>query len=145
MLLKFHSKSIVCTFALLSFLVFFGNRTSGQNLIGYNYKEIRNYMKENRSDMSMNRVVNNVYKYMKFSDFAETQTILFFLTPDSLCSSVRVIFASNMLAEKIKELNTQFKKMNNDVWVDCHGGKNFLVKLTEDKWSCTITYESEKK
>jgi hypothetical protein len=144
MLSKFHSKSGLSIVALLSFLAFFGNNVSGQNLIGYNYKEIRNYMKENRSDMSMNRVVNNVYRYLKFSDYAETQTILFFLTPDSICSGVRVIFESTMVKEKVKELNSQFKKINDYAWIDNHSGKNYLVKLTEDKWSCTISYEPEK-
>jgi hypothetical protein len=144
MLLKFHRKRRIRLIALISFLMISGSMVSGQNLIGYNYKEIRNYMKEKMNDMSMSKVRNSVYSYLKYSDFAETQTILFFLTPDSLCSGVKVIFSSDMLSEKRKELDSQFKKIRNDNWIDSHGGEKYLVKLIEEKWTCTVTYEREK-
>jgi hypothetical protein len=116
----------------------------GQNLIGYKTMEIRNYMKENRKDMNFNTVRNSLYSYLKYTDAGDTQTILFFLAPDSVCTSVRVIFARGLKDEKKKELDSICKRVDNENWISSMGGKNYLVKLKEEQWTCTITYESEK-
>jgi hypothetical protein len=116
----------------------------GQNLIGYKTMEIRNYMKENRKDLNFNTVRNDLYSYLKYTDASDTQTILFFLAPDSVCTSVRVIFASGLKDEKMKELDSNYKRIDKENWICSTGGKNYLVKLKEEKWTCTITYESEK-
>jgi len=144
MLSRFLSTYKIRLVAIFSLMIFTVGLSSGQNLIGYNYREIRNYMKENRVDMTFNRVKNASFSYLKYSDFAETETILFFLTPDSLCSTVRVVFASNMLTDKRKEMDSLYKKTENDKWVDAHGGKQYKISLTKDQWSCTLTYEPEK-
>jgi hypothetical protein len=63
-----------------------------QNLIGLKDKEIRKYMKENHIDMNYNAVINSKFNYLKYSDNLENQTVLFFLNPDSICRSVRIIY-----------------------------------------------------
>jgi hypothetical protein len=120
------------------------NCASGQNLIGYNYMEIKMFMKENRRDMHFNNVKNSIFRYLKYSDNSDSQTILFFLTPDSVCNAVRVICENPMKPEKIQELDTSYKRIGNDKWIDNHDGKNYLIKLKEEKWSCSITIEPEK-
>ncbi len=74
----------------------------GQNLIGFSNSQIRRYMKENRRDMHFNTVRNSMFSYLKYSDNADSQTILFFLTPDSVCKGVRVICANSLKPEKIQ-------------------------------------------
>ncbi len=49
-----------------------------------------------------------------------------------------------MKPEKIKELNANYKRIGDDRWIDSHGGKNYLIKFRDEKWSCTITIEREK-
>jgi len=144
MLLKFPRLSEMRGIMLLIFLFVAAGSSSGQNLIGYNKTEIRKFMKENRKDMNFNTVRNSLFSYLKYTDNAETQTILFFLAPDSVCSGVRVVFASGLKKEKIAELDSSCKKIAPGSWIDTRDGKNFIVKLKEEKWSCTITYESEK-
>ena len=101
-------------------------------------------MKENRKDMHFNTVKNSRFSYLKYSDNSESQTILFFLTPDSICKGVRVICDNSMKPEKIRELNDSYKKIADDKWIDHHDGKNYLIKFKDEEWSCSITIEPEK-
>jgi hypothetical protein len=131
------------TAALLTFLVVTGTCTFGQNLIGYNDAEIRKFMKLNRKDMHFNTVKNSMFSYLKYSNSSDSQTILFFLTTDSVCKGVRVICVSSMKPEKIKELDASYKRIGEDRWVDNHDGKNYLIKFKEEEWSCSITIEPD--
>ena len=118
--------------------------TKSQNLIGYSENEILKYMKENCSDMNYNNVVNSKFSYLKYSDSSENQTFLFFLNPDSVCRSVRIICDINLKSQKVKEFDSKYLKKGENKWIDKHGGKNYLIELMEGKWSCVISIESEK-
>lgn len=93
--------------------------------------------------MHFNKVRNSLFSYLKYSDNADNQTILFFLTPDSVCKGVRVICDNTLKPEKIKELNANYKKIGDGKWVDNHNGKSYLIKFKEEEWSCSITIEPE--
>jgi hypothetical protein len=129
------------TATLIALLIFACNCTFGQNLIGYNDTEIKKFMKQNRQDMHYNSVKNSLFNYLKYSDYSESQTILFFLTPDSVCKGVRVICENTLKPEKIKELDASYKRIGDYKWVDNHDGKNYLLRLKEEEWSCSITIE----
>jgi hypothetical protein len=118
--------------------------TQSQNLIGYKENEIMKYMKENHSDMNYNNVVNSKFSYLKYSDSSENQTFLFFLNPDSVCRSVRIIFDINMKSQKEKEFDSKYMKKGENKWIDKRDGKIYLIELMEGKWSCVISVESEK-
>jgi hypothetical protein len=130
--------------ALCIFLIISCSYVSGQNLIGYNYSEIRNFMRENRKDMHSNKVKNSMFSYLKYSDNSESETILFFLTPDSICSSMRVICDPLQKKDKIRELDATYKRIGNGKWIDKHDDKNYLIKFEDEEWSCTITFEPDK-
>lgn len=100
-------------------------------------------MKKNRKEMHFNNVKNSLFKYLKYSDNSDSQTILFFLTPDSVCKGVRVICENSMKPEKIKELDANYKRIGEHKWVDNHDGKSYLIRLEEEEWSCSITFEPE--
>jgi hypothetical protein len=130
--------------AFCSILIFSSFCAYGQNLIGYRNSEIRKFMKENRKDMNYDKVRNTLFSYLKYSDNYDRQTILFFLTPDSVCKSIRVICDSTMKNEKIGELDTNYKKIADDSWVDDQNGKKYLITLKDEKWSCSITIVPDK-
>jgi len=94
--------------------------------------------------MNYNNVVNRTYSYLKYSDNSGNQTVLFFLTPDSVCKSVRIICDINMKAQKINEYNSQYTKRGEDQWMEKRNGKVYLIELMEGKWSCVISIEQEK-
>lgn len=128
--------------ALLLTLTF--NCANCQNLIGYRGKDILKYMKENRSEMNLNNVVNSQYSYLKYSDNLEKQTILFFLNKDSVCKSVRIICDLGMKAEKLNELNRLYKKNGDNRWNDKKEGKNYDIEIKDETWSSVISIESVK-
>jgi hypothetical protein len=101
-------------------------------------------MKMNRSEMNYNSVVNSKFRYLKYSDSSETQTILFFLNADSVCRSIRIVCDKNMMTSKLKELNSQYVKSGESKWIDKHGGKSYIIEMMEGNWSCVISIESEK-
>lgn len=101
-------------------------------------------MKENRKDMNFDKVRNTLFSYLKYSDNFDRQTILFFLTPDSICKSIRVICDSAMKPEKIKELDSKYTKVAGNSWVDDHNGQKFLITFKDEKWSCSINIVPDK-
>jgi hypothetical protein len=118
--------------------------TNSQNLIGYKEDEIMKYMKENRHDMHYNNVVNSKFSYLKYSDSLDNQTILFFLSPESVCRSVRIICDVTMRSQMMKELDSHYLKNGENKWTDKRDGRKYLVEFMEGKWSCVISIEPEK-
>jgi len=115
-----------------------------QNLIGYKAEDIIKYMKVNRKEMNYNDVVNNKFSYLKYSDNLENQTILFFLGPDAVCKSERIICDVSLKSSKVREYNSQYKPIGQNKWVDRRGDKTYIVELLDGKWSCVVSIESEK-
>jgi hypothetical protein len=115
-----------------------------QNLIGLNGKEIREYMKANYNEMNYNKVVNYKYQYLKYSDNSENQTILFFLGRDSICKEVRVTCDTGLKQQKLKELDSRYKKSSENSWIEKKNGKNYNINMKEGKWSLVISIEAEK-
>ena len=113
---------------------------SGQNLIGYHENEIRQYMKDNQKNMNFQKFTNNsTFKYLKYVDNEESQTLLLFLTADSICKSIRLICDKNLKTQKTKELDDIYKKGGENVWTDTRNGKNYLIDLKDEDFSFSIT------
>ena len=118
--------------------------TNGQNLIGYSGKEIKNYMKEKRQEMNSEKVINNRFNYLKYSGGDETETVLFFLDKDSVCKNIRITCHPMYKATKVKEFNSIYKSNGENKWIDKQEGKEFLVQLKDEQWSCVIVIEPKK-
>lgn len=131
-------------FTLFAFLILTVICSYGQNLIGYNGKEIKKYMKENRGEMSIDNVTNKKFKYLKYSDRSDSQTLLFFLNPDSVCKSVRMICDVSIKEKKVKEFNFIYKRNGENRWIDKRDGNDYLVEIRDEKWYCIITLEPGK-
>jgi hypothetical protein len=116
----------------------------GQNLVGYNGKEIQEYMKEKFLDMHDEKVTNNRFKYLKYSNSSGNQTLLYFIDNDSICKGIRLICDLSMKAEKTKEFDSIYKKSGDNIWIDNRDGKEYIIKLKDEKWSCVITIDTHK-
>lgn len=130
--------------ALSVFLLFMNLLTFGQNLIGYKGKDIQKYMEQNRSDMNSEKVNNNKFNYLKYTDNYETQTLLFFMDEDSVCKSVRLIFSKNMKTAKVREYNTVYKSIDENTWIDRRNNTDYIIKIEDNNYSCVITIEPDK-
>lgn len=126
-------------FALIALLMPFFTILSAQNLIGYKENEIRKYMSENMKELSLNKVTNSKFTYLKYSDRSESYTTLFFLGPDLVCKSIRIICDEEAKAKKIKEFNSFYKRTGENHWIDRKDGKEYQIILVDNEWSSTIT------
>jgi len=129
---------------LFVILMFIAAGTYGQNLIGYSEMEIIKYMKENHKNMNFNNVSNTGFKYLRYSDNTDNQTLLFFLDTDLVCYSVRLICDNSIKDEKVKEFNSIYKTSGEKRWIDSHDGKNYLIEIKEERWSCVINIVPDK-
>jgi hypothetical protein len=127
---------------LLSLILIFTCYFSfGQNLVGYQGKEIKKYMKENCQDMSQENVSNSKFSYLKYSDTEDSQTLLFFLDCDSICKSIKMICDIRVKTEKVKEFNSIYKIYSENKWIDTRNGKNYLIEIRNEQWSYNIIIE----
>ena len=132
------------TSSLIALLLLISINGKSQNLIGYKADGIRKYMAENRSDMNSEKVNNKSFRYLKYSDKSDTQTMLFFLNPDSVCQNIRIICNNTIRDSKIRELDSSFSKSGTNRWTDTRSGKSYYIRLDDDEWSFSITIEPEK-
>jgi hypothetical protein len=128
----------------MAFLLLTSGTVSSQNLLGFRADEIRKYMTDKRSDMNIEKVNNKSFRYLKYSDKYDTQTMLFFLDTDSVCRNIRIVCNHSIRDVKIKELDSSFSRTGKNRWIDIRSGKNYYVRLDDDEWSFTVTIEPEK-
>ena len=144
MLLKFPSYVGMKNFLFTAILLFITICSFGQNLIGYSYNNIKKYMRENCQDMNSEKVTNNTYNYLKYIDSGGSQTLLFFLNNDSICTATRSVCDYSIKSEKVKEFDTIYKKSDTNKWIDKRNGKDYLVEIKDEKWSFIILIEPSK-
>jgi hypothetical protein len=121
-------------------ILFVSINISGQNLIGYSESEIRKYMAEYQRGMTFQKsTYNSTFRYLKYVDEDEMQTLLFFLNEQAVCKSVRLVCDKSMKPEIIKEYNNIYKKTGENQWVEAKDGKNFLIDLKDEEWSINVT------
>jgi hypothetical protein len=144
MLLRYLSRTVMRGFLLFASLFLGSCSLLGQNLIGYGYDQIKLYMKDNQKEMNFAPVVNSKYRYLKYTDDSDSKTLLFFLNPDSVCVSVRLICDLGTRIEKVKEFNTIYEKNGQNKWISRRDGKTYDVEMKDEEWSCVITIESGK-
>jgi len=94
--------------------------------------------------MAYAKVTNDRFRYLKYSNSTDSQTLLFFLNNDSTCMSERLICDLGVKTEKIKEFDSMYKKSGENRWIDYREGKNYLIEIKDEKWSCVITIEADK-
>jgi len=115
-----------------------------QNLIDHNKEYIIKYMKENRREMSFNNVINKKYTYLKYSDKSNNQTLLFFLDKNAVCTSILMICSFSIKNEKTKEFNAIYQSNGKNKWINKRNGKDYLIEMKDETWSCIITIERDK-
>ena len=94
--------------------------------------------------MNSEKVINSAYNYLKYSDSGGSETLLFFLNRDSICTSIRSVCDFGIKGEKVKEFDATFKKIDTNKWIDKRDGKDYLVEIRDEKWSFIILIEPSK-
>ncbi|HKK41856.1 MAG TPA: hypothetical protein VJ963_05550 [Bacteroidales bacterium] len=130
-------------FPLIALFLSVGASLFSQNLVGFRESEIRKYMQENHKDMNIADTKNSKFRYLKYSDNLDNQTILFFLKKNSVCYSERMICDFSIKNEKLREFEKLYRKDGENRWVDTKGDKNYLITIKEGQWSFIVTIEPE--
>jgi len=58
--------------------------------------------------------------------------------------SERLICDLSVKVEKIKEFDSIYRKSGENRWIENRDGKNYLIEIKDEKWSCVITIEADK-
>jgi len=93
-----------------------------------------------------NSSVNTTYKYLKYIDRTNEQTLLVFLTDDDICKSTKLISDYMNLLEVKGNLDKNYKPSGKDKWTYTLSGVTYLVTLKREKWFFSVfTSKKEKK
>jgi len=116
----------------------------GQNLVGYSPKNIKNYMKENYPGHSLQTgVVNEAYKYLKYVDDEEVETLIFFLNERDICNAVKIICDNSLKSSKITDLDNRYTRTGISFWREERKGKKYVIELVNDQWFFTINIKED--
>ena len=135
-------KNILVT--LLFSLVLMGVGNS-QHFIGMHKDEIMKEMKQVMPDFKIdNSTVNKLYKYLKYVDDINEQTLLIFLDENDRCTFSKLMSDYSNLDDAIKKLNNKYKKVKQNEWVYSLEKVSYSVILKEEEWFFTIETKKKK-
>jgi hypothetical protein len=127
-------------------LLIIGLTLSAQHLIGMNKDQLIKEMGKLYPDFVQdNSSVNNTYKYLKYIDRTNEQTLLVFLTDADVCKSTKLISDYTNLLD-VKNNLAKYKPAGKDKWTYTLNGGTYMVTLTREKWFFSVfTSKKEKK
>ncbi len=115
-----------------------------QNYIGLHKDELINVMKSTQRNFKLNTdAVNNKYKYLKYEDKINEQTMLFFLSEDNFCTYVRLMCDYVNLNKVIENFNSQYTKTSQYKWTYKENGDVYTVDLEKGEWFFTVSIRKE--
>jgi hypothetical protein len=89
--------------------------------------------------------VNNTYKYLKYIDKINEQTLLVFLTDNDYCKSTKLISDYLNLMDVKNNLAKNYKPAGKDKWVYKYNGEIYTITLKREKWFFSVfTAKKEK-
>lgn len=125
--------------SLIIILFFILAQSQTTNYIGMSKEDIIKNMNHNNPTFSFDEgVVNESYKYLKFFDKHNEETMLFFLSDDNFCTYLKLISDYSNLKIRIDDLNKKYKSAGEFKWVFIERGEVYFVELKKEQWYFTI-------
>lgn len=119
-------------------------KVHNQNYIGLHKDELIQLMKTSQKSFKLNTdAVNNKYKYLKYEDKINEQTMLFFLSEDDYCTYVRLMCDYMNLNIVIDSLDKKYTRTNQYKWTYRENGKTFDVDLEKGEWYFTVSIKKK--
>lgn len=130
------NRILICLMAL--FLVL---PLQSQHLIGKSKEQVIKEIKSFYPDFVIDRSsVNNTYKYLKYIDKYNEQTMLVFLSDNDICTSTKLMSDYSNLSQVKQDLNKRYKASGKDQWAYTLNGITYQVKLKREEWFfCVFT------
>ena len=110
-----------------------------QNLIGMNIQQIEKEIKVIYPNFVIdNSFVNNSYKYLKYIDKINEQTLLVFLSENNECTSTKLICDYSMI-DQVKEDMKKYKPGGKDKWNYTVNGVQYVITLHREEWYFSLS------
>jgi hypothetical protein len=117
-----------------------------QQVIGLPKDEVVRVMHDEYKDfVPDNSSRNTSFKYLKYIDKLNEQTLLVMLSDNDVCTSVKLISDYMNLEEVVKDLNNKYKKAGDDSWYYFQNKQKLVVTLKKEEWFFTVLIKPEKK
>jgi len=134
-----------CIPFIIILLTLAGPLAEAQDFIGLSEERIREIMSADRPGLSLdNKVINNTYRYLKYSSGDDNETWVVFIDDKGRCNGVRITCDNSCYDNKIKELNELYWPGETNLWSYRAGGEEISVRLKKESWFFTVTYERTK-
>jgi hypothetical protein len=131
---------------IISLLLISLSSAWAQDFIGMNERGVRKIMSEEHPGLSQDeKVRNDTFRYLKYSSGNENETWVIFFDEEGKCSGVRITCDNSFLDGKRKELDTLYKPAEKDSWTHRSGGDEISIRLKDETWFFTITYQRTQK
>jgi len=132
----------IWVFILLIFLLF---PVWSQNLTGKNKVEVEKQINSLYHGFIVDKsTVNRTYKYLKYIDKSNEQTLLVFLSENDVCTATKLMSSYSNLPQVKNELNKRYKPAGKDTWRYTEKGIKYLVKLKREDWFFAVFISKEK-
>ena len=116
-----------------------------QRLVDHSKAEILAYMKTEKPTFALdNSSVNTTFKYLKYVDKTNEETLFCFLSDKDVCTMTRLLGDYESLDEKIRSLDNDCSRTGKDQWTYTEKGQRYTLKLKRDKWYYILETTREK-
>ena len=132
--------SLLFAFTLLTIAV------SSQNLLGYSADKIVKHIEKNNPELAqVTGLKNEKYTYLKYEDSDGDRTVMFFMSEDDRCTSVKSMYVHSLRDEVTSDLDKKYKKKTENIWTDTKKGKEAEIILEVQDWFFTVSIKPVKK
>jgi hypothetical protein len=111
-----------------------------QNLINHTASEVKTIMKAEYKDFRLSTTTKNPsYRYLKYENYLRTETLLFFLSDDEVCTYCKYLGDYACYNSRIGELNEKHRKISENAWIEELKGEKYRIELEKGEWFFTLT------
>ena len=144
-MLKSPDKNTLLTVSVI-LLLLLSQPLCSQNLVGMKEQAVIKHVSSKMADYTQETdFVNNTYKYQRYVSNDGLQTMLVFFNDKGLCHEVRLSFDRSLISSKTKELDSYYNKLEERVWTERKGSRNYTITLTDDTWYYTLKFRETAK
>jgi hypothetical protein len=131
---------------LFGFICVFNTRSNAQQVIGLPKDEVIRVIREEYKDFAPdNSSRNTTFKYLKYIDRINEQTLLCMLSEKDICTSVKLISDYMNLEDCVAELNKKYRKLSGNSWSYVFNKQTLIVTLKKEEWFFSVLTKPEKK
>lgn len=132
-------------FFVTSLFVVLSLAVGAQHLIGLNKEQVKAGVKQHYKKFSLDEsAINRTFKYMKFVEWNDDQTLLVFLDENDISTWTKFMSDYKYFDTELEKLNSCYKKTSENTWEYFAGGRVFEVKLEKGEWFFTVTTKPKK-